>query len=167
MKDPRRLKSRWKLHKPPPGAKPHLQLKYRAINLNDQLKDCWTGVLYSRISIRYYTETGKKGRCRKCWPLQQGVQSDKLEGYFSYKIFLLEEWCLNPMLELQSRVLRQLRRRSCIASGSENQWGQCPLRIFLRGKKNKQYIEIALTFYFFLFFVDWIKLMNNFMSKCS
>ena len=53
--------SKWNVYSPPPKNKLESQLKYRIINLNNQLKTNCREVLESRI-YRRHNKTGRKGR---------------------------------------------------------------------------------------------------------
>ena len=50
--------SRWKLYQPLPRMKLELQINYRTIILNNQVKTSWKKVLYPRIYRRSHNEAG-------------------------------------------------------------------------------------------------------------
>ena len=88
--------SRWMLYSPPSKTKLEFQWKYRASNMNDQLKTSWREVLQIRIYRISYIETGRKGRDVKRAGLLPWAPAEMLKGY-SCKDSSWGAWSLDPM----------------------------------------------------------------------
>lgn len=73
------------LHSPPPKTKLGLQLKYTAINLNNQLKTSWREALNQGFTEEAtWRQAGKAETGKELVPLPRPA-AEILEGYLGYK----------------------------------------------------------------------------------
>lgn len=121
---PRGLGNGWEIYSPPSSTKSDLQLNCRTINPNDQLKSSCRGVLYPKIYRSSYVENDKEDGDSGDWPCKH-MQWRSQRDISAVKLPREECRVSSPKQDPQPRTPGP-GRRTCIASGSEKQWGFCP-----------------------------------------
>lgn len=123
--NPRCQRGKWTLLTPSPRTNSELQLSFRRIDLNKQLKTSWTETLPLRTYGRSHVETGRKGGDEKKAGLASTCSYWGPEECLSCKGSPRGAWGFNRLLGSPASNTSP-GRGAHIPSGCENQWGSCP-----------------------------------------